>query len=171
MTGGIYALAVWLIVVSFIRVWPCLPWQPLLKPGSRRLQIWILSWRPLLLRPVSRAVAQPCLCSRLNNWIRTLAASTLPYRRLWQQGWVIWRIFLKAFLLLLGSRFSPLWLGLAEFNGLELSKHFFQIMFRGDPRTTGAIGDSPKILHFRFQNLVSRRSSNYWRDGRFATNS
>ena len=97
MTGGIYALAVWLIVVSFIRVWPCLPWQPLLKPGSRRLQIWT-HWRALLLRPVF-ILAQPCLCSRLNNWSWTLATNrlTLPCRRLWQQRWVveIWNKFAK----------------------------------------------------------------------------
>ena len=45
------------LILSFIRVWPCLPWQPLLKPGSRRLQLWILSW-PLLLRPVSGSTLQ-----------------------------------------------------------------------------------------------------------------
>ena len=78
---------------TLIRLWPCLAWQPLHKPGSRRLQIRILSWGPLLLWPVSRSsLAQSCLCLQLNKWVRTVAANalpTLPCRRLWQQGWVV----------------------------------------------------------------------------------
>ena len=44
------------------RVQPCLTWQPLLKPGIRRLQIRLLLWRPLLLRPLlGSALAESCL--------------------------------------------------------------------------------------------------------------
>jgi hypothetical protein len=51
-----------LLTISFIRVCPCfLPWQPLHKSGSKRLQIQDFSCqRTLLLRPMRRfRLAEP----------------------------------------------------------------------------------------------------------------
>ena len=54
-----------LLTISFIRVCPCfLPWQPLHKSGSKKLQIQDFSCqRTLLLRPMRRfRLAEPWLC-------------------------------------------------------------------------------------------------------------
>ena len=48
--------------------------------------------RPLLLRPLSRfTLAQPCLCSKFNNWSWFLAGKrpTLSFRGLWERRWVL----------------------------------------------------------------------------------
>ena len=68
----------------------CIPWQPLYKPGSQRLQVWLCRRPLLLLGPMLRIrLEQSFLRSRFKCWDWTLAVdTTLPCNRLWQPGWV-----------------------------------------------------------------------------------
>ena len=79
---------------------PCLPRQPVHKPGRKHLQLQIYWRRPMLLWTLPRtSLAQPRLCSWFNNWQKSLAANwlSLSCRRLWQWRWVVKLDFFTCF--------------------------------------------------------------------------